>query len=360
MIVLLSTIIIGCKNKKMKDPIGCDAIEVDSNYRESIISEKSICILNENINLLGGIHSFDFIDEDNFVVSTVNPSSIFIYNINGEQIREINKVGSGTNEYITPSVVRVYDNKIYVWCSMQLKLIVYDLMGNALNEYIFFDKSINHFIPFKSHVVMYFTGGYRNKFIKVYDLKEGKMVYETGAVTNEHIMLTLKDISGGIAVSNSDIYYCSPDKISIGLINTINFTNSHIVDVKDKEFRVNPVVEEPLNIINGDRNSAVDYLLNNSIVTGVFSTERFLVIKAEVGKYIKQKDHHLDISNRHNKFYVFDKQTLDLIHVSKTKMGMSHNNSLYAVNKDHIYYIKEDINKEDMRFELVEMNFNLE
>jgi hypothetical protein len=292
-------------------------------------------------------------DENHFVVSTVNPSSIFIYTLDGKQIKEITKVGSGPFEYITPSIVRGYNKKIYVWCNQQLKLVVYDMDGNGIQEYSFFDKAINNFELCGDYVIMYVTGGYRDYFIKIVDLKKEKEVFATGEKTNEHIMLSLMYISGGLSASGDIIYYGCPDKLTLRKINLQNFAETLFVAVKDKDFSVEPVTEEPMNIINTKRDKAIDYVGTNSIVMGVFATSKYIILKAENGEYIRNKNYY-DKSKRYNKFYYFNRISSALNFTVKSQIE-SDNNSLYMSNGSNLYYIKEDINKEDMRYELMEI-----
>jgi hypothetical protein len=109
------------------------------------MSAKRICALDENIDVVGAISSCSFLDENRFVVSTVNPSSLFICGLDGKQTKEIAKVGPGPFDCISPSIVRVHDGKIYVWCQQQLKLLVYDTEGNGIGKYSFFNQAINNF-----------------------------------------------------------------------------------------------------------------------------------------------------------------------------------------------------------------------
>ena len=61
----------------------------------------SICSLKENIDILGNINSFNFIDSNHFIISTISPApSLFIYNSQGIQEKKINRLGRGPGEYI--------------------------------------------------------------------------------------------------------------------------------------------------------------------------------------------------------------------------------------------------------------------
>ena len=93
----------------------------------------SICSLKENIDILGNINSFNFIDSNHFIISTISPDpALFIYNSQGIQEKKINRLGRGPGEYIEPAIVHVFNNHIYIWCSKQLKLIKLDLKGRFI------------------------------------------------------------------------------------------------------------------------------------------------------------------------------------------------------------------------------------
>src|SRR5690606_32335951 len=119
--------------------------------------------LKENINVVGNILSFDFLDKETFVLASSNPS-VFIYSTSGEQLKEINRFGRGPYEYQEPAIVRAHDDKIFVWCSQQLKLIVFDSQGNPIVEYKGFSRAIKDFLLYNDNVIFYVSGGFKGPF----------------------------------------------------------------------------------------------------------------------------------------------------------------------------------------------------
>jgi hypothetical protein len=86
---------------------------------------------------------------------------------------------------------------------------------------------------------------------------------------------------------------------------------------------------------------------------GVYATSKHVIIKAENGKYAGSGNNN-DKSMRYNKFYYFDKTSPETVFTVKSQIE-SGNHSLYMSNGNNLYYIKEDIDKDDMRYELMEI-----
>ncbi|MDR0538748.1 MAG: 6-bladed beta-propeller [Tannerellaceae bacterium] len=349
-IIFCTLIVVSCKNNNIKDKSYMANISIE----ECSFIDVTRCALQENIDILGGISSINFIDDKYFVIATEKPSEIFIYNINGRQIKKIDKNGDGPYEYITPSIIRTCENKIYVWCKAQLKLIVYDIEGNGLGEHRF-DRAINNFIPYNNFVSMYVIGDYRKPFIKIFDLKNSKQIHATGIVTNEQILLNIMYAAGGISVFDDNIYYISSDKLEVKSININTFKEESIIKIKsDPEFVVKTIKEEPANIINNNKPAMIDYLNNNSIVSGIFTSEEYIIILSEVGVYNQLENNRLETKRRYNKFYVLDRKSPTRVYAFKKSIETL--NSLYTLHNNNLFYIKEDFSKEDMRYELREMS----
>ncbi|QTD38546.1 6-bladed beta-propeller [Polaribacter batillariae] len=155
---------------------------------------EKVCNLNSNIEQIGEIQSFDFINEKEFIISIKESNDIFIYDFNGNQIKKINNSGNGPNEYGDASIIRVFDQKIYVWDSTKLNVFVYDLNGNSIKEINKLGSAIKDFIPTKTHIIYYLAGGYEN-LIASYDILNDSYKY-LGNTSEEHILLNMNSHSG--------------------------------------------------------------------------------------------------------------------------------------------------------------------
>lgn len=88
---------------------------------------EQICVLRENLDLIGEPYSFAIADDRRFVVTDF--TNVFLYSANGEQIRQIGNAGRAPFEYLNPSCVKIYKDTIYVWSANSLKFISYTMEG---------------------------------------------------------------------------------------------------------------------------------------------------------------------------------------------------------------------------------------
>src|SRR5690554_2718831 len=90
---------------------------------------EKIARLEENLTMVGEILSFDFVNEEDFIISTRKPASVILYGPSGRQKSVISRVGQGPYEFLEPDIVKFFNEHIYVWCPSQLKLIKFALDG---------------------------------------------------------------------------------------------------------------------------------------------------------------------------------------------------------------------------------------
>lgn len=293
----------------------------------------TLCVLGENINIVGDILSLAFLNRDSFVISTSN-SSIFIYNSSGEQIREIRRVGRGPHEYQIPSIIRVYNDKIFVWCSQQLKLIVLDVLGVPIKEYKGFSKAVKDFMLYDNHLILYSTRGHEGSYVEVYDLEKEEYLQVYGKTSNEHLVLDLLSCSGGMTLVDDELLYASPNELSI---NWVNLSNSETGKIKlqDPTFNVKVLDSDANDLINKERAKVLDFLNKNSIITGLYATNDHVILKTEIGEF-KIEDHALDNTRRFAKYYILDKQ-LDFKFTFQIEHDLNYNNCLFAAYGNSIY-----------------------
>ncbi len=280
----------------------------------------SICSLKSNIKFFGEISSMDFVDSTSFIIASKKPADIFRLGTDGLQVNEIGRYGKGPFEYISPSIVKVCNGNVYVWCEQTLKLIIYEPNGTGIREYTNFKKAIKTFEVYANYVVFYVSGGFKESLIEILDLDRNEIVYRSGTPSEEHLLLSLLEQAGGMAVSDSLLYYVVPDNLSYNVIDLNNFS-SEKVEVDDKEFFVTKLNENANYIINKNRDKAFDYLWHNSCVTDICVTDGIICLIAELGDYIIDKG-NFDYSERYCAFYFFDKNTGKLFNsyrVSKEK-----------------------------------------
>ncbi|MBA4411651.1 MAG: 6-bladed beta-propeller [Bacteroidota bacterium] len=317
---------VSCGNKKLPNL---------SNYNGNLKYNK-ICQLSEKPNLLGQITSINFIDSSHFVISTKNSSNVFIYNTNGDQIKKIAKIGKGPNELLSPTIVRVYDSKIYVWCANLLKLVVFDINGNPLNEYVNFKKGLKNFEIFKNYFCCFTGGGFKGSIISIFDMNKNVIIKEYGNATNEQRLLSILEGAGGISLTRTGLLYSAPDQLSITSINLSDWSES-TKKYFDNEFVVKKIDMDGVEFFNSKPREALEYIYKNSIVTGIFPSDNGYILKTEVGEYSVNKN-IVDFSKRYDKFYFLDKN-MKLISALKVAKQSENLASIYATFGNHIYNV---------------------
>jgi hypothetical protein len=315
---------------------------------------EKISSLNEDLFLFGNIESFNFIDDEHFVVTTSKPSDVIIFNKNGQQVKKIGNIGRGPFEYQKPKITRVYNNKIFVWDDDFLKLIVYDKDGNSIKEYGGFKVAIEDFIVTKNYVCFYFGGGFSG-MVGIYDLIKEQYVYRGGEPSEEHLLLSLNRGPGGMSIFREGLIYISADELSFKFLDFSNFKEKTILTLDDNEFKVENV-NNATKIINSNRSEAVKYIMKNSYTTGLFKMGNKLVIKSEVGEFKQDKNNMNDNSDRFIKYYILNDK-LELIQTVKSAHDFGQNNKLFTSYKGEIYCIKYNTSDENFHYELNKLKF---
>ena len=212
-----------------------EIVEVDSS-----LGWKKICDLDENLEVLGNINSFDFLDKDHFVVSVSEGSQVILYDTRGEQLGILGKKGKGPFEYVSPSIVRVKNQNIYVWCSKLLKLIKFDSSGKPVEEYTKFERAIKDFVIYNNYAGFYSAGGYDESVLKIYDLNAQKFLKGYGYKTNEHKILNAFKSTDGLTKGKNNIYFTPLNTLNINKIN-LNNTSITSYTIDDPDFEMEKV-----------------------------------------------------------------------------------------------------------------------
>ncbi len=330
-LIALSTILMSCKSEKNF------YIDIpEDHFFESGLPVKKVCDLEENLEVIGEIKSVSFSNKNSFVVSVPEPAGVILYNTEGEQLRLVGNSGNGPFEYIRPSLVRVYNDNIYVWCSMLTKLLVFDTSGNPVNEYSF-SRGIRDFVVFDNYVYFYSAGGFDEPIINVFDLNTGQTLEKGfGEKTNEHKIFMFRECTGGLDLSENNLLFSPTHKPYVYRVNLMNLSKEEYL-INDPEFSFKKTTSEPQDFIYDIVNNA-EYLFGSDIITGIYHTENHVILQAEVGKIVMSGLEFKDISNRKQKFYVFDKE-MKLQFAVSSPISDRLNNCLYASNDDSFYAI---------------------
>ena len=312
-----------------------------------------ICVLNETPCLLGEITSLCFLNEERIIISTIKPSRIVVFDREGNQITCLDRTGRGPMEFLNPSILKSCDKHIYVWCDQQLKLIIYDEILNPIKQFTGFMNAIKDFAVLNNKIYFYLSGGLNENLIRIFHLEREEFIHELGGkVTEESILLSLFAGAGGLFVTDSALFYSTPSDLVVYSWCQENdlYESVEFLDIDFKVANINNAVQ----MINSDRNKAIEYVSSNSVVKGIYDLKDKIVLVTEVGEYNLEKK---DItSTRFNKYYILnniDKQ----VTAFKEEMDFSKISRSFAGFNGSLYFIKFNPAKEFELYSLKRMVF---
>jgi hypothetical protein len=207
---------------------------------------------------------------------------------------------------------------------MTLKLIDFDKYGLPLVE-ISYMKSIRNFVPYKNYICFYLSGSSYTT-VEVYDrIKDDIVFSDREDPSQEHILLSMNESSGGMALLGDNLLFAYADSPSVCAINLKTFAETeHTVAIPDSDFKVHSINGDARELFNQDRYKALRYLSENSMVNGMYVTQDNIVILATTGSYEIHTDYSITNDNLMTKLWVLD-----------------HNfNYLYSISRKYSYYTK--------------------
>ncbi|MHA7129955.1 6-bladed beta-propeller [Algoriphagus namhaensis] len=320
------------------------------------VEYKSYIKLNENLTVLGRPSSIAF-SADGFILTDSQSQQVILYDSKGNQIKVIKEAGSGPLQFQNPSIVKYHKGKFYIWCSQLLKLISYSDQGNPIAEYKVIDRAINDFVLFDNKIIAYSKGGFTDSYIHIYNLNSKELEISTGEVSNEQILLDIFACSGGIEIKNNELIFIAPDKLEIQKLDLNKYTYLEKTIITDNEFKVKKINTSPKDLVNSNFNQVIDYINENSTVTGIHQIDGGLVVVAEVGKYEGNAQTGVtNSSNRFNRYYVLNDK-YELIKVFESNKLKRENPCLIAVRDDSLYMIFRGENDSEDNYELRVISF---
>jgi len=318
---------------------------------------QKICKLDENLTTIGVIKSFDFVDESKFVVANPEQAQVILYNREGSQLAKVGGQGRGPFEYEKPDIVKVKDDKIFIWCSSLRKLLVFKTSGEPLNEFVEFPKGVKDFAVYKQYVCFYTSFGKGNSFIEIFDMNTGEFISQHfGTISSEQEVLDSYECSGGMTILGKTLFYASSDQTIIYTVDLETF-KSLSYPIADEEFHVTKLKESPQEIIENP-NKAVKYIFGSDIITGLLATDNTIVLRSEVGPVEMEGMQFKDQSKRFQKNYLFDNE-MNLKFVLKSRLNEGCSNCLYAADGKYIYNLKQNIRENNFSYELNKVVFDI-
>lgn len=123
---------------KIEDEIDLNKFELTKNIRSDFYSQidsiQLIKLEQTDETIIGKVSCLFVVHDTLFVVDYSKAKSIFAFDMNGNFLYKIDKVGNGPGEYQSLNMVQISDNSISIIDWFSWKLIQYDLEGNFLSE----------------------------------------------------------------------------------------------------------------------------------------------------------------------------------------------------------------------------------
>lgn len=284
----------------------------------------SVCRLKENIGLLGHLADFAIVSDSSFVVLTDN--NAYLYNAEGEQLRTLGLQGRGKGEYIRPSLVFVTPGHIYLWCSMFLKMLVFDRNGAFVSEYTGFEKAVKKFaVKDDRYVYLYGVGeedgGGFKEVVQVYDMNERKITDKFSGRGGANEVMFAYANSAGLCVDGGRMLYAHPAELKI--YERRPEAEEAVYSVNDPAFGVKSVSDHR-EVTSAGSQEWMKFLFRSSVVKGVYADRGKIYLCAEIGEFeFDDHLHGMDAGGRKTKIYVFENDMTPVKTVTYDRLPLS-------------------------------------
>lgn len=322
-ICLCILLCISCKNRS----------EQSFNLSDAVYSN-SVILMNQ-IEPLKRLNSLAIIDENRFVLCSEN--QVYLYE-NGVQKQKIGRCGKASNEYVYPMIVRVTAKRIYVWCAMTLRFLVFSFDGNYMDCYKY-DSAISDFNCLDDKIIIYATGTKKENTIEVYDMQTRCVLNSFANTSKEHKALLSMFSVAPLMCNDVGCYFSPKDKLEIY---SLDMAENEVTSVSQKarteSFRVAPA---------SGRNTG--YIDDNSFVVALIGGKDSMKMITSEGRY-KANGNMKDKSERFYSIYSLKDGVIDYQRsITAESLGSP---SLFSIYNGRLYYIFNNVFGDEDHFEL--------
>lgn len=310
-----------------------------------------LCSLKENIGAIKEPRSFDFVSDSLLVLT--DRENVYLYTTKGEQVRKIGNVGRAKYEYVMPSVVRSFEDQIYVWSSGTLKFIVYLLDGTPVAEYSY-PSTVTDFVPSSECIFIYTAGRRYQNIVDVYKKNDQCITSSLTASSPEHKFLLHNVSASPIYLDGDDLIYASKDKLAVMDYNLSDGKTLPVEICPSETFEVKTVADS--NLIFKDRTKAMQYFLETSMVLQVFPGSKGYNILTVEGKSRIEGD---ELKNEDRYFCLYDTGLKSgnkcIARYSYSSVGTQ---ILFCFHDGSLYFIRHSIENDNDVYSLCRMNID--
>ena len=327
MVCFFSTLILSCNNSRNPD-------------LRHIVSDE-ICIIQTETSNMGFPLSMDIVSDTSFIVS--DGINVFMYNINGGFIRKIGSSGNANNEYNRPTAVRAYGDSIYVWSSMSLSFLSFNINGTPGAVYPY-KSAICDFVPMDSHIIIY-TAGVRGGNVLDILSKDGSDLIGVHEASEVHKILCSNSSTVPLMHRENKLFFSPKDSIVVYSYDLTTKKTERVGLIESSSFKVDPL---PMESKQMDRKSRSDYLKRSSMAILLFPMGEHFCLMTLEGE-TRQTENGVSNEDRYFAVYPFgyrEKVTYyDLDSFSYWHLFSYKNGSLFFVDhslsdNDENYYLK--------------------
>ncbi|MCC5914088.1 MAG: hypothetical protein JJU46_06905 [Balneolaceae bacterium] len=268
--------------------------------------------LSEERYFLDQIRDISYISRDSIYILHDSREALILYTDSGNEQILKSSHGRGPFEMISPNILFLNDQSLYVWDSGQLKLLEFDRSGVPKNEFSGFRWAIKDFAVANNRIIQYSSGNTRDAVLQKYSLDPVMKIedFEFGESFNEHNILNALSGTVSMAQNGDYLYWMSPAELTIHELNMTDGT-ARSQKIEDDQFYTPASRNYRETLVNMEL--YLNFLSESSYVADLIALDDFLVIRTVIGKEKPTSQPGiLSIEERKFRFFIKD-YSLNLI-----------------------------------------------
>lgn len=310
---------------------------VQQDQKAMNVSYEQVCLLAENIGILGEPLSLAVVDETHFVVSDLS-NNVYLYDFTGNQICRIGNSGRASFEYIFPMNVRAYKDNIYVWSANTGRFIEYTVAGEPVAEYSY-QSAIRDFLPTEKKIYIYNAGLNDGSVIDVYDKLTQTVECSLSSTSDVHkLMLSWMAVSP-MVYTGKELYYASKDALTLMKYSEDNGDTDICAEIQSESFTVDRLSNPNLPLKS---KKARQYMVDNDMVLMISLADDGYYIFTREGDKKANKEGDDAYEDMYIAVYGVNRDG-DSRHIANYSYSSFGSVALFSIFGSDIYYLKHSM-----------------
>ncbi len=262
-----------------------DGVITCTESSKGAVTSSLVCKLGENIDFISDVYQFDVIDDEHFVAITRD--AMYLYNMDGEQIRIIGSQGRARGEYIMLMAISSFDGDIFVGCLSTRKIIQYNQQGEFVQEYsmqgdykdfVVSDKYISLYAPVapvgspKEGKIPY--------TVSVYDRASGEIIAQANEYDEVDKIFAITMVCNGLVGGDDDeVTILKAKDLSLNRFNFVTGEQERLLSVQSPTYQLDTSVEYAEISQSSNVMKMIDFLENSScpMSAGIIGDKLYIV-----------------------------------------------------------------------------------